>query len=498
MKNKLINHKNSIKKEALFRAGDLLIQEKKYEEAAAYYDTGLKRLPNDPDLLYSKGVVFHLDKNLLQAINYYIQALQVKPNFFEAFENLAEAQTELLMFNDAALSLQAAITLNPKKTVSHIRLANVLARLRRYDEAITAATQALMLEPHNAGALMMRSNAYRGLNQINKSIQDLKDAISHHPDKPKLVYNLSFDLLLNEQFIEGWSMYEARFQTDPFIEGAAIAPMVVPRWNGIDSLDGKTILVCSEQGLGDQIQFGRYTLMLKNAGAKVIWTVDPPLVSIMQSMDAHILVTSALQPASALPPHDLYIPLMSLPGIFKTELNSIPSSDRYISSDSKINAEWANRFAHKNRPQIGLVWSGSPLHVNDHNRSMRLIDLQQLFALDADLHVLQTEIQPQDESLLKYLSIQDWRANLTSLHETAGLIDQLDLVITVDTSVAHLSAALGKPTWLMLPFAPDFRWLLNRTDSPWYPSIRLFRQDKPGNWQYVITDIYQALTKQTP
>jgi hypothetical protein len=368
-----------------------------------------------------------------------------------------------------------------------------LIRLGYNAEAIDVATHSLALEPDNATTLMIRSNAHRGLNQLKESIADLRQAMAVDPTNAELPYNLSFDLLLSEQFEEGWQRYESRFQTDNFLKNTP--QMVSPKWNGSDSLEGKTILVCPEQGLGDQIQFARYALMLLGLGAKVIMPVAPALVDILQSMHHDVLVTSSLQPASALPQHDYYIPLMSLLGIFKADLNNIPYAERYISPSPEINAKWAQRFHAKSKLQIGVTWSGSQLHVNDHNRSMTLAQLQPLFNLEVEWHVLQTEIRPTDESLLAQTPFKDWRSDLTSLHETAGLIDQLDLLISVDTSVAHLSAAMGKPTWIMLPYAPDFRWLLNRADSPWYPTVQLFRQPTPQDWTTVVANIYETLTR---
>ena len=493
MRSHHVKSKQASAKETWLKRGAALMQAKQFAEACACYGEAVQKFPTDSQLLYCQGVAHHQNKQLLEAIGCYSQALQHKMDFIEAFENLAEAQTELAYFDDALLSIRAAIALNPKKSLSHTRLARILVRLGQYDEAIEVATHALSLDASNAQAYMVRSNAYRGLTLLKHSIQDLRKAIALKPDHPDYVYNLSFDLLLNQEFDEGWECYEARFQTKNFLDN--VAPMVAPRWNGSDSLEGKTILICPEQGLGDQIQFGRYALILKGMGAKVIMAVAPPLVDIMQSMAADIFVTSTQQHPSALPKHDLHIPLMSLPGIFKTDIDSIPCADSYIAPNASISEKWAARFSDKKKLQVGITWSGSHMHVNDHNRSMSLAQLQPLFDLDVDWHVLQTEIREADEPLLRSAPLQDWRPELTSLHETAGLLQQLDLLITVDTSVAHLSAALGCSTWIMLPFAPDFRWLLERTDSPWYPTVHLFRQHKPKDWHSVIQDVVHTLTQ---
>jgi tetratricopeptide (TPR) repeat protein len=482
-------HKHNI----LLKRGAAHLQAKQYAKACACYAEALRKSPNDAHLHYCKGVAHHQNKQLLEAANSYSQALQLNPKLVEAFENLSEAQTELKLFDDALLSIRAAIALQPNRPLTHSRLARILNRLGHYTEAIEATTHALSLDPKSATAYLIRSNAHRGLNQLKESIADLQHAIELDPNNPEYPYNMSFDLLLSGAFEEGWGCYEARFQTENFLKSTA--QMVSPRWYGVESLEGKTILVCPEQGLGDQIQFGRYALILKGMGANVIMPVAPGLIAIMQSMHPEIHVTSSMQAASALPHHDFHVPLMSLLGIFRTDLNSIPCADRYIKPDAEISNKWVSRFVNKSKLQVGITWSGSQIHVNDHNRSMSLKQLEPLFKLDVDWHILQTEIRASDDALLPHTPFRDWRTELTSLHETAGLLEQLDLLITVDTSVAHLSAALGRPTWIMLPYAPDFRWLLNRTDSPWYPSVHLFRQEQPRNWSNVITHVRNTLLK---
>lgn len=477
----------------LVRRAEKHMNAKEYWQASNCYSQALLKSPTNAYLYYCKGVALHHDKQLLEASSAYTHAIELNPQYVEAFENLAEAQNDLQLFEYALISLQAAIAIQPKRALAHTRISRVLTRLGRYEEAIQTATKAIQLAPKDAIGYMIRSNAYRGLNLISESVADLQFAISLDSQNADFVYNLSFDLLLTENFTDGWRCYESRFKTLDFIKNTPI--FLSPRWLGKEDIEGKTILIYPEQGLGDQIQFGRYALVLHAMGAKVIMPVEPPLVNIMQSMHPEISVISALCPVEHLPAHDFHIPLMSLLGVFKTELSNIPSADRYISPPSKVSQKWQDRFKDKSKLQIGLTWSGSARHVNDHNRSMMLSQLAPLFKLDAEWHILQTEIRPSDEEVLPHMPLIDWRAQLYDMEETAGLLDQLDLLITVDTSVAHLSAALGRPTWLMLPFNPDFRWLLERADSPWYPSLRLFRQSSPQNWNTVVTDVFEALIR---
>ena len=488
MKNK---HHSGIEDYRKFGAS--LIEKKQYSEACDFYENTIKKFPNDFLLFYAKGIAHQHNKQPLEAINSYCQALEINPMVAEAFENLAEAQTELELFDDALVSIRTAITLKPQKALGYARLARILIRLGQYNEAINIATHALNITPKSATTYMIRSDAYRALNLLENSNSDLLDAIAIDPENSEYLYNLSFNLLLNMDFNEGWLLYESRFKTRKFLENQP--QMVASYWQGSEDLNNKTILMVPEQGLGDQIQFCRYALILKDLGANVIMPVAPSLIDLLRSMDDSIFVTSSMQPLSNLPNHDFYIPLMSLPRVLKTDIYQIPSFNRYLSVDASMDEKWAQRFENSTKLQIGIAWSGSALHMNDHNRSMTLSQLQDLFDLDVDFHVLQTDIRPIDEALLTQVPLKDWRNELTNLHETAGLLEQLDLLITVDTSIAHLAAALGKPTWIMLPFAPDFRWLLERSDSPWYPTVHLFRQHKPRDWDSVVNHIVNTLSE---
>ena len=466
---------------------------KEYGKAIECYKEALLESPNDSYTLYCKGVAHHNNMQLLEAVECYSVALQINPINADAYENLAQAQIQLEMFEDALICLRTAAALNPRKKRIHQSMGRVLIRLCNHNAAIDVLNHALTMDEKCPVTYAIRSEAYRGLNQLEASISDLQKAIELDHNNPEYAYNLSFDYLLSGEFVTGWGLYETRFLTKNFINSTK--PTSDNRWHGHHDISNKTLLIYPEQGLGDQIQFARYALILKGMGAKIIMPVEPPLIKLMQSLHPDIHVTTSMQSFSSLPPHDFHVPLMSLPGILNTDLESIPSTDRYLYADPSTESKWYSRVPHHSKLQIGIAWSGSQTHVNDHNRSMSLGKLFPFFNLDVDWHSLQTDIRPVDEHLLGQTPLIDWRNELHNFDETAGLIEQLDLVITVDTSVAHLSAALGKPTWIMLAFAPDFRWLLDRADSPWYPSVRLFRQPQPGDWDNVIAQVTDSLIK---
>ena len=474
-------------KSSWLNRGHNLVQSKQYDEALRWYEEAIKHFPKDAELRYSKGVAEHHLKNYQQAMENYQHAIRIKSNYSEAYDNLAAAQFELGLDDDALVNIEKAIKISPFKPKQHGRLACIYVRQGLFEEAIKAATQAIKLDPACASYYMIRSSAYRCIKKIKESIEDIRKAIEINPEDPNYYYNLSFDLLINEEFEEGWVCYEARFLTEDFLKNPP--RMIAPEWKGNTSLVGKTILITPEQGLGDQIQFGRYAIVLKEMGATVFLSVKPPLIEIMKSMDPEIHVITCFIPAEEVPQHDYYVSLMSLLGIFKTNLNRVPSALKYISPSQSVLDKWGKLFFTKDKLRVGITWSGNPSHVNDRNRSMPLSKLLTLFDYEIDLFILQTEMRDTDESMVRSLPFKDYRKELTSFHETAGLINYLDLVITVDTSVAHLSAAMGKPTWIMLPYVSDFRWLLDREDSPWYPSVRLFRQSSPGDWEGVIKKI---------
>jgi hypothetical protein len=267
-----------------------------------------------------------------------------------------------------------------------------------------------------------------------------------------------------------------------------------PIWLGDGPVEGKTILVFADEGLGDTIQFARYIPMLAARGAKVILWVDDPLASLMSGLSG---VSRLITKSDPLPVFDLHCPICSLPLAFRTSIETIPS-DVYLPRPAEARVQaWESRLRDRLGPsgklRVGLAWSGNPNHWNDHNRSLRLQELSPLLDLDADFVSLQKDPRPHDRAQLERTGILDLTADLTDLAETAALVSCLDLVITVDTGIAHLAGALGRPTWILLPHTPDWRWLLGRDDSPWYKSARLFRQDARRDYAPVLERVREAL-----
>jgi ADP-heptose:LPS heptosyltransferase len=304
--------------------------------------------------------------------------------------------------------------------------------------------------------------------------------------------NVSLAYLLTGNLEAGWPGYEARLN----LPSANYPRISVPMWLGKEDLDGKTILIAADEGLGDTIQFVRYVPMLAKRGARVILVVQDPLYGLLSDMDglSHCLAKSAL---SGLPPFDFHCPVSSLPFAFATRLDTIPAKTPYLPSPARSRVQaWESRLGPRAKLRVGLVWSGSPTQTNDHNRSIPLRAFSRILENDAAFVSLQKDPRPNDAAVLRERAdIIDLTAGLTDFAETAALASCLDLIITVDTSVAHLAGALGCLTWVLLPYTPPYRWLLDRDDSPWYPTVRLFRQTETREYGDVLDRVQGELAK---
>jgi hypothetical protein len=294
----------------------------------------------------------------------------------------------------------------------------------------------------------------------------------------------------------GWHDYEWRWKSPKGPNFTERRSFSQPLWIGKDSIAGQTILLYGEQGLGDTLQFCRYATLVSALGATVIVEAQPPLLGLLGSLKG---VSRVVAKGDSLPSFDRHCPLLSLPLAFKTTMGSIPGANPYLFSDPNKVASWQARLGEKSRPRIGLAWSGNPRQVNNHNRSLSLSDLIAHLPPRFQYVSLQKEVPEDDRNVLErspsLLNVAD---HLQDFSDTAALCECLDVVISVDTSVAHLSAALGRPTWVLLHHNPDWRWLLERDDSPWYPTVTLHRQRRYGNWPDVIERAAAALDRGFP
>jgi hypothetical protein len=352
----------------------------------------------------------------------------------------------------------------------------VLQKLGRHEEALEQLNRSLGLKPDDVDALHNKATELTELHRI-KQID---------PDNAKADWNASFIQLLRGDFKVGWQSREARWNMLTLPATAKYPRFGKPMWRGERDIGGKAILVCADEGLGDTIQFVRYVPMLAALGARVVLLPQEPLYPLLSGLPGVAQCLPNMK--SGLSAFDFHCPIMRLRWAFGTTLESIPASTSYLPHPTKARVQaWEDRLGTRDKLRIGLVWSGNAAQGNDHNRSMPLKTLSRVIIPGATFISLQKDPRPQDEAVLRERSdIVDLSEHFTDFAETAALIGCLDLVITVCTSVAHLAAALGCPTWVMLSAVPDWRWLLDRNDSPWYPTARLFRQTTAGDYDGVV------------
>jgi Flp pilus assembly protein TadD len=451
------------------------------------------------DQLLDTGYRHQIAGRLGEAESAYRQILARQPNHPGAMHLLGYLAHQVGR-DDAALELiNQAIAGNPKECVYLNTLGAVLAEMGRTEEAIDAFRRVLAIQPNLAEVYNNLGNALQTIGRLDEATAAYRQALALPPDATRQSiqrdaataeahFNVGCLLLLQGEFEVGWKEFEWRCQMN-------CRPMEFPqpRWDG-GPLGGKRILLHSEQGLGDAIQFVRYASMVAERGGRVIAGCRPELARLFRGVAGVEQVVSVGDP---LPAFDVHSPMMSLPLAFNTRLDSIPANIPYLKPDPDLVAAWRQRLeGDQAQLRIGMVWAGSPAHRNDRFRSMSLAMFEPLTKLPGvGLYSLQKGATAAAQVTNSKLNIADFTAELADFADTAAFIQSLDLVVSVDTAVAHLAGALGKPVWLLLPLFPDYRWMLNREDTPWYPSARLFRQVRQGNWGNVIELVSKALTE---
>jgi tetratricopeptide (TPR) repeat protein len=544
--------------EGHYNLGNVLRSKGQLCEAVAAFRQAIALDPHFAEAHSNLGNALMANGRLAEAIAAFRQAIIAKPAFVEAHINLGDALRVGGQLDASLAACRQAIVLNANSAVAHGNLGNTLYDMGRLDEAIATYRQAIARRPNYAQAHSNLANPLRAKGQIQQAVdaclraialqpglasahcnlgaalQEMgrleeaiaafRQAVLLNPDFPEAHYNLGAALLSQGDFGPGWEEYEWRWKRSDCPSAAGNYPH--PRWDGSDLMN-RTILLHAEQGLGDTIQFIRYVPLVCERGGKVILCGDPQLRQLLRGMPG---VEKWLEPGAAIPHFDVHCPLLSLPLAFGTTLETIPAKGPYLSADTKLVESWCNKLAtYASMFKVALVWAGKPTHPNDGNRSMKLADLAGLMRVPgAGFFSLQKgEAAEQARSLPQGTELVDWTAELNDFTDTAALIDNLDLVISVDTAVPHLAGAMGKPVWLLLPFAPDWRWMEARegkteggrrkaeegrggmiegspfglppsafrlSSSPWYPTMRLFRQPARGDWESVVAEVANALS----
>jgi len=471
----------------LYDRGLAAFEQQNFSQAEDLLQQAIALYPTE-DYCIQLGIVYGVQNKDQEALTWFQQAISLNPKNYAPYFNIANVLQGQRLLDQALDYYQYAFTLNPHFAATYNHVGDILYIQEKYDRAIAYYQQSLILQPDSYETLLNLGKSYYRNGQQTQAVQYYQRAINLQPNAAEAHFALSLSLLLLGNYQEGWQKYEYRLQLR---EGGVKLPVFQrPRWDG-SPLNGRRLLVLCEQGLGDTLQFSRYLPLIQ--GGTVIFTCQTALLPLFEKFVgiAELLEYEDKEPNID---YDVYVPLMSLPALFHTTLITIPNQVPYLHVSQAKLAQWQPRFD-RQKLNIGIVWSGNPQFIDNHNRSCQLADFMPLAQIPGiQLYSLQKGLVAQQQ--LTELSIIYLNDELQDFADTAAVLRCLDLLISVDTSVPHLAGALGTPVWLLLKYVPDCRWLLERNDSPWYPTMRLFRQPSPKNWLPVFQAVAIALQQQ--
>jgi tetratricopeptide (TPR) repeat protein len=465
-----------------------LLQLGRFDDALASFDKAIALKPDYLEAYSNRGALLNQIGRAEEALQSTERAIALKPDYAEAHCNRGLALAALRRLAEALASYDRAIALRPEFAEAFNDRGVVLDQLDRHEEALASFDQAIALRPGYADAYTNRGATLIDLARHHEALTSYDKSLALRPQHVETHLNRGLLLLQLGEFTEGWTEFEWRKRL-PEAPGARALPR--PLWTGAEDIRGKTIFIHTEQGFGDALHFCRYARLLDAHGAKVIVSARLPLKKLLGSLgpSIHVIADGDLPPE-----FDYHCPMLSLPLAFRTALERIPHETPYLTADAALKTEWNALLPAKTKPRIGIVWSGNPEQGNDRNRSMALETFLAIVSDDADWVALQIDLRERDQAALK----QDGRITffgdaIKDFSDTAALLDLMDVVVTVDTGVAHLAGALGKPVWILLARNADWRYLLGRNDCPWYPTARLFRQRALGDWRDVIASVKTEL-----
>ncbi|HEX8523397.1 MAG TPA: tetratricopeptide repeat protein [Tepidisphaeraceae bacterium] len=442
--------------------------------------------PNNHSAWSDLGVVLTRQGNFSKAIEVLQRSLALNPNSGHALTAMSDALRQEGRIDQALEPARRGAESQPDNAWAQIAYGNVLQMLARFEEAAEYYKKAMVLEPNNFDAINNLALTLLKMGRPDEAMHWWERAAEKWPEDPNMKANRSLGLLTLGELERGFAEYESRFASQAF-KGSLFPEK--PRWNGED-VGGKVVLLNSEQGVGDTIQFVRYVPMLAQRGARILIVCPPEVKELLKTIRGAERVLSR---GDEEPVFDLWFPMVSFPYVFKTTLDRVPADVPYLSADPARVARWRKRFAGESRLKVGIVWAGSPQHQNDRARSARLEDFAPLARIEGvRLYSLQ---KGQPTAALKQVpfEVTPLGDELSDFSETAAAIEALDLTISVDTSVVHLAGALARPVWTLLAYGPDFRWMLNREDTPWYPTMRLLRQPKLHDWTGLMVRVEAEL-----
>jgi Flp pilus assembly protein TadD len=422
------------------------------------------------------------------ALGRFQRALALAPEIAVHHTHCGIVLQALRRHEESEAAFRESVRLEPDRAETRYNLATALRELRRFAEAEEQFRQAIRLRPGFAQARNNLAACLQELGRFAEAEACFRQALSLQPGLPEVHYNLALLLLLTGDYANGWQEYEWRGQLDAF----AVQRFRQPDWDG-SALAGQRLLLQCEQGLGDTLQFVRYARRVQERGARVMLHCPDRLIGVLRSCAGlDQLIPLNLAP----PPFDLRVPLMSLPRLLGTRMDSIPAAIPYLWADPSLTKKW-HALLPGSEFKVGIVWQGNPKHPKDRERSVPLSVFEPLSRVPG-VRLVSLQVGPGQEQIEangERLRVMDLgsRFDPAGFHDVAAVVQSLDLVVTVDSAIAHLAGALGVRTWIALPFVPDWRWLLDRDDSPWYPSVRLFRQQRNGDWESVFARMADAL-----
>jgi tetratricopeptide (TPR) repeat protein len=462
----------------------------RYAEALEQLERLLPIRPNDVQVLHDLGFTLARLWRFDEAVLFLDRALASNPTYTTAYVTRAFVLDALERDAEAAADLERALALAPEQPDVLNNYGNALLKLSRAEEALAVFQNALRLTPEDFGAAHNCWTAVDKLGRHARALQLCEQFLTQHPANAEARLDRAICLLSDGRLREGFAEFEARWETSPYKEARLATG--APLWLGRELLRGKTILLHREQGLGDAIQFVRYVPLVAARGARVVLRVPTVLKTFLGSLRSQQTVQLVAE-GEPLPPHDYQCPLMSLPLAFDTDLDTVPAQTPYLRADPGRVNQWASRLGGTRRLRVGLAWSGRFTPPVIPRRDVPLRMLAPWFELDVDFVSLQKEMRQADRQSLATLPMVRHGETLEDFADTAALIDNLDLVICVDSSVAHVAGALGKPVWILNRYDGCWRWLRERSDSPWYPTARLFRQPTLGDWAPVVEQVRREL-----
>jgi tetratricopeptide (TPR) repeat protein len=458
------------------------------DEALASMDKALALAPGNPEVINNRGTILLQLSRLEEARTAFEQVLTLEPRFLGARANLGNALAQLGRHEEALANYDAVLAAQPAHAETHSNRGHALASLGRAADALAAYDRALALRPDYARAQLGRGIALQALNRHQEAIDVFGAVLKADKNNVDARHNEALSLLTLGDYRRGFAGYEARWLRSGMPRRRSLGK---PLWLGEFPLGRRTILIHAEQGLGDTLQFARYAPLLARNGAKVVLEVQPELKTLLTRLDG---VASVVAQGEPLPTCDVHCPAGSLPRALRADVANVPANVPYLSASEARLAKWREQLSALPQPRIAFAWSGSATHANDRNRSIALPRLQPWFSGPGSFISIQRDLRDGDADMLaRFPTVTHVGDALEDFDDTAAVLAFADLVVSVDTSVVHLAGAMGQPVFVLLPFQPDWRWLLDRDDSPWYPTARLFRQPQPGDWDSVIARAGEAL-----